>query len=229
MTLEKLKKLLADGTITQEEFDELAKNVKDAPAPEDDPEPKPDDNEPPKNDKVDYDKIDKIIQARVDKEMAAERKKTAEYKKKLERLQQEKLTDEELKKIELENKENEIAEREKAIADKENRLFAVKAIKEAGLDDGSDTALSLVDFVMGTDETEIKSKVKAFKELFDKAVTAEVSKRFKEAGYTPKKGETLNNGVNPYTKEQFNLTEQMKLESTNPELAVQLKAAAGVK
>lgn len=229
MTLEKLKKLLADGTITQEEFDELAKNVKDEPAPEDDPKPKPDDSEPPKNDGVDYDKLDKIIQARVDKEMAAERKKTAEYKKKLDRLQQEKLTDEELKKIELENKENEIAEREKAIADKENRLFAVKAIKEAGLDDGSDTALSLVDFVMGTDETEITSKVKAFKELFDKTVTAEVNKRFKEAGYIPKKGETLNNGVNPYTKEQFNLTEQMKLESTNPELAAQLRAAAGVK
>lgn len=224
MTLEKLKKLLADGTITQEEFDELAKNVKDAPDHEDEPEPKPNDNEPPKNDN-----IDKIVQARVDKEMAAERKKTADYKKKLDRLQQEKLTDEELKKIELENKENEIAEREKAIADKENRLFAVKAIKEAGLDDGSDTALSLVDFVMGADETEIKSKVKAFKELFDKAVTAEVNKRFKEAGYTPKKGETLNNGVNPYTKEQFNLTEQMKLESTNPELAAHLKAAAGVK
>lgn len=228
MTLEKLKKLLADGTITQEEFDELAKNVKDAPAPEDDPEPKPDDNEPPKND-IDYDKLDKIIQARVDKQMADERRKTAEYKKKLERLQQEKLTDEELKNIEIENKEKEISEREKALADKENRLFAVKAIKEAGLDDGSDTALSLVDFVMGTDETEIKSKVKSFKELFDKAVTAEVNKRFKEAGYTPKKGDTLNNGVNPYTKEQFNLTEQMKLESTNPELAAQLKAAAGVK
>lgn len=229
MTLEKLKKLLADGTITQEEFDELAKNVKDEPAPEDDPKPKPDESDQPKNDGVDYDKLDKIIQARVDKEMAAERKKTAEYKKKLDRLQREKLTDEELKKIELENKENEIAEREKAIADKENRLFAVKAIKEAGLDDGSDTALSLVDFVMGTDETEITSKVKAFKELFDKTVTAEVNKRFKEAGYTPKKGETLNNGVNPYTKEQFNLTEQMKLESTNPELAAQLRTAAGVK
>lgn len=228
MTLEKLKKLLADGTITQEEFDELAKNVKDAPAPEDDPEPKPNNGEPPKND-IDYDKLDKIIQARVDKQMADERRKTAEYKKKLERLQQEKLTDEELKNIEIENKEKEISEREKALADKENRLFAVKAIKEAGLDDGSDTALSLVDFVMGTDETEIKAKVKSFKELFDKAVTAEVNKRFKEAGYTPKKGDTLNNGVNPYTKEQFNLTEQMKLESTNPELAAQLKAAAGVK
>lgn len=50
MTLEKLKKLLADGTITQEEFDELAKNVKDASTSDGDPEPKPDGGEPPKND-----------------------------------------------------------------------------------------------------------------------------------------------------------------------------------
>lgn len=230
MTLEKLKQLLAAGQITQAEFDELVKTVREPEPtePPKDPEPKPDDSEPSKE-PIDYDKLDKIIQARVDKQMAEERRKTAEYKKKLERLQQDKLTDEELKKLEIENKEKEIAEREQAITDKENRLFAIKAIKEAGLDDGSDTALSLVDFVIGADETEIKSKVKAFKELFDKAVTAEVNKRFKEAGYTPQKGETLNNGVNPYTKEQFNLTEQMKLESTNPELAAQLKTAAGVK
>lgn len=226
MTLEKLKALLEAGSITQEEFDEMAKNVKE-PEPTPDPEPSPD--EEPKQEPIDYDKLDKIIQSRVDKQMAAERKKNADLEKKLKNLQQAKLTDEELKNIEIEEKEKAIAEREKAITDKENRLFAVKAIKEAGLDDGSDVSLSLVDFVMGEDENEIKTKVKAFKELFDKAVTAEVNKRFKDNGYTPKKGESLNGGVNPYTKEQFNLTEQMKLENTSPELAAQLKAAAGVK
>lgn len=226
MTFEKLKSLLESGAITQEEFDELSKGIK---APESPEEPE---NEPTSDnagEPIDYDKLDKIIQSRVDKQMAAERKKNVELEKKLKNLQQEKLTDEELKNIEIEEKEKAIAEREKAIADKENRLFAVKVIKEAGLDDGSDTALSLVDFVMDEDETKIKSKVKAFKELFDKAVKAEVDKRFKENGYTPKKGSNLNNGINPYTKEQFNLTKQMELESTNPELAAQLKAAAGMK
>ena len=61
------------------------------------------------------------------------------------------------------------------------------------------------------------------------SASAEVNKRFKENGYTPKKGAELNGGVNPYTKEQFNLTKQMEIENTNPELAAQLKAAAGVK
>lgn len=216
MTEEKLKELLESGAISQEEFDSMMKTIKEPEQPEE--------TEP-----IDYDKIDKIIQARVDKQMAAERKKNVDLKKQLERLQKDKLTDDEIKQIELDEKERTIAEREKAIADKENRLFAVKAIKEAGLDDGSDISLSLVDFVMGEDKAEINTKIKAFKTLFDKAVAAEVDKRFKNNGYIPQKGETLNGGNNPYTKEQFSLTEQMNLELHNPELAAQLKAAAGLK
>lgn len=222
MTLEKLKALLESGAITQEEFDEMAKTL-DA-SPNTDPEPPTDTNPEP----LDLDKLDRIVQSRVDKAMADERKKTAELEKKLKKLQQEKLTDDELKKVEDEERQKELDKREQVITEKENRLFALRAIKEAGLDDGSDTSLAIADFVMGEDETEITTKVKAFKELFDKAVTAEVDRRFKEKGYTPTKGSNLNGGVNPYTKEQFNLTMQMEIESTNPELAAQLKAAAGV-
>lgn len=219
MTMEKLKELLESGAITQEEFDELAKGINE-PAPDPDPTPDPD-PEP-----IDYDKLDKIIQSRVDKQMAAERKKNADLEKKYKRLQEATLTEKELKEVEMEEKEKAIADREKAIQDKENRLYAVKAIKEAGLDDGSDVSLSLVDFVMGEDETEINTKVKAFKELFDKAVNNEVNKRFKEGGHIPKKGESLNGGVNPW--KDGNLTQQMAMEISNPELAAQLKAAAGV-
>lgn len=232
MTLEELKALLEAGHITQEQFDELAKNAKPSDdSGKNDPEPKPNNDDSGKNDPepFDIDKIDKILQSRLDKAMAKERKENADLKRQLDRLQKAKMTDDELKQYEIDEKEKAIAEREKAITEKENRLYAVKAIKEAGLDDGSDISLSLVDFVMGEDETEINGKVKAFKELFNKAVAAEVNKRFKENGYTPKQGANLNNGVNPYTKEQFNLTQQMQIEATNPELAAQLKAAAGVK
>jgi hypothetical protein len=224
MTLEKLQALLEAGSITQEEFDEIAENIKQA-----DREPAADTQITSEPEPFDIEKIDKIVQSRLDKAMAKERKEKADLKRKLENLQKAKLTEDELKQIEIDEKKKAIAEREKAITDKENRLYAVKAIKEAGLDDGSDTALSLVDFVMGEDENEINTKVKAFKELFDKAVLAEVNKRFKENGYTPKQGSNLNGGINPYTKEQFNLTQQMQIEGTNPELAAQLKAAAGIK
>lgn len=223
---EKLKELLDSGALTQEEFEEMSKSLQEKESPEDDETS----NDSESSDRpVDYDKLDKIIQARVDKQMAAERKKNVNLKKRLEKLQKDKLTDDELKQLEIDEKERDIAEREKVIADKENRLYAVKAIKEAGLDDGSDISLSLIDFVMGESEAEINTKIKAFKDLFDKAVASEINKRFKENGYTPPTGNTLNGGKNPYLKEQFNLTEQMRVENTNPELAAQLKAAAGVK
>lgn len=226
MSIEKLKELLESGAITQEEYDEMAAKleIEKDPEPSNDPEPK---NEP---EPIDYDKLEKIVQARVDKAMAAERKEKAQLKQQLEKERKANMTEAELKQIEIEEREKTIAEREKTMQDRENKLYAIKAIKEAGLDDGSDTSLSLVDFVMGENETEIDGKVQAFKDLFNKAVNkaveAEVQKRFEKGGYVPKKSETLNGGVNPYKKETFNLTEQMKLESTKPELAAQLKAAA---
>ena len=230
MNLEKLQKMLADGVITQEVYDNLAKEFQQEEPEQPETEQQEQEKQP---ETIDYDKLDKILQSRLDRAMAQERKKSADLQKQLERIQREKLTDEELRNVEIEEKEKAIAEREKAITDKENRLCAVRLIKEAGLDDGSDTALALVDFVMGENEEEISDRVKSFKKLFtsavDKAVNAEVTKRFKEAGRQPQQGNTLNGGKNPFSKEQFNLSEQMRMEIENPELAAQLKAAAGVK
>ena len=227
MTKEKLQSLLDNGAITQEEFDEMIKNVAD-PAPATDPEPKNDPEPDPKNEPFDLDKLDRIVQARVDKALAAERKEKAELKRKLDLERKANRDGAELKQIEIEEREKTIADREKALIEKENKLYAVKAIKEAGLDDGSDISLSLVEFVMGEDEAEINDKVKAFKELFDKAVTAEVNKRFKDNGRIPKKGADANGGVNPFKKETLNITKQIELLNTNPELAARLKAEAGI-
>ncbi len=215
MTLEKLKELLEKGSITQEEFDEMAKMLETN--SKTDPEP---------DNKKQQELLEKLVQAKVDKAMAQERKEKAELKSKLEKLQKSKLDDDELKKLELEEQERLIEEREKAIADKERRLFAVKAIKEAGLDDGSDSSLALIDFVMADSEDEIKEKIKAFKEVFDKAVSVQVSKRFKDNGRTPGSGSDEGSEINPYAKDTFNLTQQAILERDNPELAAKYKAAA---
>lgn len=229
LTIEKLKALLESGAITQEEFDAMAATIDTEPPADTQTEPPADTQTEPA---IDYDKLDRIVQARVDKALAAERKEKAQLKQQLEKERKANKTDAELKQIEIEEREKTIADREKAMQDRENRLYAIKAIREAGLDDGSGNSLSIVDFVMGEDETDIDGKVTAFKELFnkavEKAVEAEVSKRFKENGYTPKKGDNLNGGVNPFKAETFNLTEQIRILNQNPELAAQLKAAAGV-
>lgn len=232
MTLEKLKELLESGAITQEEFDDMVKTLQPTPNPDPEPNADPEPNPEPQPQGLNIDDIEKIIQSRVDKRMADRDKQYVELERKFKKLQHDKLTGDELKKIEDEEREKLLAEREKALQDKENRLYALKAIETAGLENSGDT-FSLVDFVMGEDEADIDSKVTAFKALFDKAVKkavdTEVAKRFKDGGYAPKKSDVLNNGVNPFKAETFNLTEQIRISTENPELAEKLKAAAGTK
>lgn len=134
--------------------------------------------------------FEELVQKAVDRatnKLGNENKKLREE---MDKLKKEKLSDEELKKLEMQEKEKEIAEREQRLLEKENRLTAIKAIKEAGLDDGSDLSLSLVDFVMGDDESAITEKVKTFKTLVDRFVQANVDKVFKANGRAPGKSAT---------------------------------------
>lgn len=129
--------------------------------------------------------IDKLVQARADKLAAEQGKKIASLQKELDKLRKAGMDAEELKKLEMADKEAELAEREKMLMDRENRLTAIKEIKAAGLDDGSDKALELVDFVMADSEDAIKNKVKVFGELVKRFVAAEVDKTFKQHGRQP--------------------------------------------
>jgi len=150
--------------------------------------------------------LDKLVQARADKLTAEMGKKNAALQKELDKLKKEKMTADELKAHEISEKEKTLAEREKMLADKENRLLAIKAIKKAGLDDGSDKALELVDFVMGEDEETINNKVNVFGELVKKFVAAEVDKAFKKNGRNPNSG---NNGSGDDNKGKSTVAEQL--------------------
>ncbi len=91
---------------------------------------------------------------------------------------------------ELEEKEKAAAQnkREADLTERENRLYAITAIKKAGLDDGGETALEIIDLVMGKDEKEIDVKVKSLSELVKKMVAAEVDKTFRDNGRSPESG-----------------------------------------
>lgn len=224
MTLEKLEEMLASGTITKEEFEELVQKL-NLPSKE-----KKNDSEELKQNENSEDnmnkRIEKLVQSAVDRTAQKWGEKYKELERKHKKLQEEKLTTEELKTIEIEEKEKAIAEREKALLEKENRIYCIKAIKKAGLDQGGDEALELIDFIMGDSTEQIDKKVNVFKALFDRFVKAEVDKTFKSSGRNPEKG-NASNTENPYKKETFNLTKQMELEQNNPELAATLRAAAG--
>ena len=133
----------------------------------------PEDNGTQSEKKFSQDEVNKIVSERLARERA---KSEAIY------------TDIEARENAIADKERAYADKEKALLEKENRLFAIKAIKDAGLDDGGNEALELVDFVMsGKDDTEetIKGKVNTMKSFFEKRVAAEVDKIFKTNGRTP--------------------------------------------
>lgn len=235
MTLEKLQELLAQGSITQEEFDNLSKfmttettvNSETVEEPVVDPKPE-----------VALDEtIEKLLQSKLDKALAQERKEkaqekktNAELKKQIERLQKKMMTDEEAKQLEFEEQQKELEEQRRELTLEKNKMYAVKALKKAEISDTEETLALMERLVVScADETDIDDLVTMLKDWHEKSVKAEVDKRFKANGYTPKKAENLNNGVNPYLKEQWNYTAQNDLEYNNPELAAQLKAAAGVK
>ncbi len=103
-------------------------------------------------------------------------------------LQKAKLTGDELKNAQIAQREADIEQREAALRIEKNRMYAMTAIKGAGLDDGTDTALGLIDLVMADEEADIDARVKTLDTLVKKLVSAEVSKTFKEHGRVPGKG-----------------------------------------
>lgn len=217
MTLEELKKQLEEGKLTQEQFDEMARILDLEPNPDPDPEPQP---EP--------DDIEERIQKAIDRATNKLGNENKALREKLEKLKKTKLSAEEIAEEERREKETALAEREAAVRAAENRMFALKQIKKIGLDSGDETAIQIVDLVMGEDEEAISENVSALKKLVDSLVATEVDKAFKSTGRVPGKGKSGGTQNNPFSKDTYNLTEQMRLLQENPELAEQLKAEAGI-
>ena len=217
MTLEELKKQLEEGKLTQEQFDEMVRILGLELNPDPDPEPQPE-----------QDDIDKLIEKAVDRATNKLGNENKALREKLEKLKKTKLSSEEIAEEERREKETALAEREAAVKAAENRMFALKQIKKIGLDSGDETAIQIVDLVMGEDEDAISENVSALKKLVDSLVAVEVDKAFKSTGRVPGKGKSGGTQNNPFSKDTYNLTEQMRLLQENPELAEQLKMEAGV-
>ncbi len=225
MKLKKLKELLAKEVITQEEFDEMSKN-----AEPDDPPADPPKNDPPKDDPPADDpdkKLEKMIQAAVDRATNKLGNENKSLKDKLESERKKNLSAEELKQVELQEKETELAKKEQEIKEKENRMYAIKALKKAELDDGSEETLDLVEFVLGDEETDIDLKVKALQKFAQRVAKNTTDGIYRTNGREPGKGNAGASKDNPWSKESWNLTKQMELEISNPEMAKTLKASAG--
>ena len=129
--------------------------------------------------------LEKLIKSAVDRATQKIGTENKKLRAELDAARKAKLSDDEIKQLEMQEKQKALDERDKALTEKENRWIAMKAIKEAGLDDGSDAAIAIVDFVMADDEEGIKERVKAFNGLVERIVKAKVDGIFKQNGRTP--------------------------------------------
>lgn len=227
MKLSRLQELLKTGAISQEDYDEMAKTAEQDTPPADPPKDTPPKDEPPADPEDPDKKLEKMVQAAVDRATNKIGNENKKLKEQLEAERKKNLSADELKQVELQEKETELAQKEQEIKEKENRMYAIKALKKAELDDGSEETLDLVEFVLGEDETAIDMKVKALQRFAQRVAKNTTDGIYKANGRTPGKGNAGGGSDNPWSKESWNLTKQMELEISNPELAKTMKAGAG--
>lgn len=127
---------------------------------------------------------------------SAEENKT--LREELDKLRRAHLSDEELREDDRKRKDEELTERESKLRESENRFYTVQALKKAGLDDGSENSLKLVDLITGgalQDQGGIDTRIKAVSvwlKQHDKELT---DKLFKANGRTPGEGSSSTAGA----------------------------------
>ena len=167
-----LQRLLEEGTIDQATFDKYANSKA---SDQDVSEAKQDstsDQDSTDGFKLSEEELNRRIQSAVDRatcKLGNEKKKLEEQ---LNELKKKQMTEAERQAFDLSEREKALAEKEAKITEQENRLYAIKALKKAGLDDGTDASLELTEFVLGKDAEAIDAKVKAFQALLNKMVSA---------------------------------------------------------
>lgn len=129
--------------------------------------------------------LEQLIQSAVDRATNKLGNENKELRAQMDELIKQKMTDEE--RIELERKqERDRFEQEKAqFLQEKHQLYAINALSKAELSVESDKLGTLVSLVMGADENEINSNVKALSDIVKTLVASKVESTFKENGRNP--------------------------------------------
>lgn len=229
-TIEQLKAELAAGTITLEQFKEQAKATLAAGLADKTIEQAAYDAQLAEIEAtkeatkpLTLEEVQRMIQSETDKVRTDYAKQLKDKQTELEKLQREKLTDEQKAALDLENAKKDIQDRETALLKREVELHAVDAIGKKGLPS------NFREFLLGANVEETDKRIDTFALAWDASVKEAVEKRFKDSGTDPNKGGGGGGvTVNPWKPETLNLTEQWKITKDNPTLAKSLAAAAGV-
>lgn len=195
-------------------------------------DPQPDENkDKQKDDNVTFTPeqqaaVDRVISERLNR---AQSKWEKDFKEKLEQAKTEaeklaKMNADQKAEYERKKREEELAAREVEITRRELRAQALEQLAEKGL------PKQLADILVYTDADSTNTSLEAVEKAFTAAVESGINERLKGNGAPGGgNGSKVTGQVNPWKKETFNLTEQGRILRENPELAKQLKVAAGIK
>lgn len=114
--------------------------------------------------------------------------------------------------------EQKLAQEENARKRQEMEKKAIRLLTE------NKYPVDLVDFIHASDDNELEAKFQSLKVTLEGWAKEVVDGKYREAGRSPRKPEGLSEGVkNPWSKENWNLTEQGRMLKENPELAKYFK------
>lgn len=159
--------------------------------------------------------VDKLLQSEADKRVTAALKKQKEsLMKEIEKQREEdkrlaKLSAEERAKEELEIEKRKLEEQKASFERDKLELQVIKELNNEGLDS------SFSSFLMGKDADESFDNIKNFKKVFEEAVENAVKKEL--GGKPPRVGGKEKPEKDPFTKENFNMTEISRLIREDPE------------
>ena len=229
MGIEALQKQLTDGLITQEQYKAELKKLLEAGTITQEEHDTAEAFEGKKEEKsLTAESVQAMIAEAVKKaEQSAADKVRTEYTAKLkaeqeekDKLLKEKMSEEERAKFEREKYERELADREAAINAREVELHTIDKLTESKL------PLSFKAFLAAGTKDDVEKNIEAFAQAWQTEIKAAVDAKFKENSDEPTKRKA---GPTVKTWSEMTLTERGKLYDTDPEAAIKLAAASGVK
>ncbi|TQK41960.1 uncharacterized protein DUF4355 [Brevibacillus sp. AG162] len=233
MNIEELKRQLAEGKITLEQFKAELKKLLEAKGitqEQHDETLKGADNAGDgSGGTLTQEQVQKMIeeatakaaQSASDQVRTEYSKKNKELQDKLDELTKSKMSEEEKAKFEREKLERELREREQALKLREVALHTVDKLRELEL------PLEFREILAGQDIEATNQRIETFRQQWQKALNAAVEERFKQNGGDPGKGQQQTGEKNPWSKEHWNRTEQGKIYAVDRAKAIKLAAEAG--
>ena len=153
----------------------------------------------------------KLLQAESDRRVSSAMKKAEKQKQAAieEAARLTKMSEEEKRNYEFEQREKKLADAEKSLRVQENKVSAMKIMADKGI------PASLVDFIVAEDADDTMANIRLFEKEIQKAVSEEVKKRL--AGSAPKAGTTAAE-ITKETFKKMTLAQRNDLYKSNPDL-----------